>query len=282
VLYRAIHAATYQPSPSLMVALKKLTQDSHTRPAAVEALEAIDSSIQVNPAIVIPVDASQRSPRDRLYPMTFEVPLSDLDLLDLHDQVITALEAYDSQDGARTELYTEFDRLQRTYLAALAGFGAVMSKAKEIAIAGESAGAGTIKMLAHMPTPLQRMLDAVPGRFDVLNDIIKGREVLSNVGAVASTSTLTRFITAKDDNDKKTLAWGVITDAQSVMRISLRDFRPHVGLLERIGHKDLAIRIVQDYLEAYARGLNNFVADLRRITETSRETGLLKLEKGND
>ncbi|MEW5961001.1 MAG: hypothetical protein AB1801_25015, partial [Chloroflexota bacterium] len=200
------------------------------------------------------------------------------DLLNLHNQVITALEAYDRQGGNRSALYAEFDHLQRTYLAALAGFGAVMSKAKEIAVAGESAGVGTIKLLAHMPTPLQRMLDAVPGRFDVLNDIIKGREVLSNVGAVAPASTLTRFITAKDDNDKKTLAWGVITDAQSVMRISLRDFRPHVGLLDNIGHKDLATRMVQDYLDAYARGLNDFITDLRRITET----GLVKLEKSYD
>ncbi|MEW5961610.1 MAG: hypothetical protein AB1801_28155, partial [Chloroflexota bacterium] len=57
VLYRAIHAATYQAAPQLMIALKKLTHDSLTRPAALAALEAIDSATQLNPAIVIPVDA---------------------------------------------------------------------------------------------------------------------------------------------------------------------------------------------------------------------------------
>jgi hypothetical protein len=145
---------------------------------------------------------------------------------------------------------------------------------------GEGASVGTIKLLAHMPTPLQRLLDQIPGRFDILNDIIKGREVFSNVGAVAPSSTLTRFITAKDDNDKKTLAWGVITDAQGVMRISLRDFRPHVGLLVAIGRKDLAVRIAQDYLDTYAHGLNAYVRDLRRITLASRETRLAQLEKG--
>ena len=144
---------------------------------------------------------------------------------------------------------------------------------------GESASVGTIKLLAHLPTPLQRLLDTIPSRFDVLNDIIKGREVFSNVGAVAPGSTLTRFITAKDDNEKKTLAWGVLTDAQGVLRLTLRDFRPHVRLLEAAGQKDLAARMAQDYLDAYANGLNGFVRDLRRITLASRETRLSKAER---
>lgn len=282
VLYRAIHAATYQPDPGLIAALEGLTHDSTIRPAALATLEAIDSSKQINPAIVMPVDASQRAPRNRLHPVTFEVPLKDLDLLNLHRRVTKALETYKNATVERNALYAEFDQLQRVYLATLAGFGAIMSKAKEIAITGESASVGTIKFLAHMPSPLQRMLDTIPGRFDILNDIIKGREVFSNVGAVVPTSTLTRFITAKDDNDKKTLAWGIMTDAKGVMRITLRDFRPHVGLLAAVGHKDLAIQIAQDYLEAYAHGLNNFIRDLKRITETSRETQLVKLEKPND
>jgi hypothetical protein len=125
---------------------------------------------------------------------------------------------------------------------------------------------------------LQRLLDDIPGRFDVLNDIIKGREVFSNVGAVAKTSTLRRFITAKDDNDKKTLAWGVITDAHNVMRVTLRDFRPHVALLESIGQEDMARHLVKDYLVSYVRGLNQYVLDLRRITITRRATRLAQKE----
>ncbi len=272
VLYRAIHATTYQPDPGLVVELENLARESATRQAVLETLEAIDSSRQVNPAILIPVDASRRSPRDRVYPMSFEVPLNDLDLINLHQRVLEALEVYESAVGDRTAIYAEFERLQRSYLATLAGFGEVLSKAKEIAILGESASVGAIKLLAHMPPPLQRMLDKVPGRFDVLNDIIKGREIFSNVGAVARTSTLTRFITAKDDNDKKTLAWGILTDAKGAMRITLRDFRPHVSLLEASGHRDLATRIAQDYLDAYAHGLNSFIRDLQRIIQASRDT----------
>jgi hypothetical protein len=214
--------------------------------------------------------------------MTFEVPLHDLDLLNLHQQVIKALQAYQQGSGDRSVLYAKFDSLQRTYLRTLADFGLMLSKAKEIAVAGESASAGTIKMLAQLPIPIQRMLDQVPSRFDVLNDLIRGREVFSNIGAVAPTSTLTRFITAKDDNDKKTLAWGVITDAQGVMRLTLRDFRPHVGLLVAAGHKELATRLTQHYLDFYADGLNRFIGDLRQITEASRETQLVRPEQSHD
>jgi hypothetical protein len=278
VLYRSIHAVTYQPAPRLVAELRKLTGDSSTQLAAQAALDEIEGARRVSPAILIPIDASQRSPRDRLYPMTFEVPLNDLDFLQLHAQTLHALAAYENGSADRTALYTEFDRLQRTYLAMLAGFGAVMARAKEIAILGESTSVASIKLLAHMPTPLQRLLDDIPGRFDVLNDIIKGREVFSNVGAVAKTSTLTRFITAKDDNDKKTLAWGVITDAQNVMRVTLRDFRPYVALLEAIGHSDLAQHIVEDYLASYVRGLNQYILDLRRITITRRATRFAKKE----
>ena len=136
-----------------------------------------------------------------------------------------------------------------------------MQRAKEIANLGQSASVGSIKLLAHIPPPLQHLLNQIPGRFDMLNDIIKGREVFSNVGRVAKSSTLKRFITAKDDNDKKDLAWGVLTDGEGQMVISLRDFRPHVRLLIEIGQRDLARRITEDYLDAYVQGFNTYIHD---------------------
>ena len=279
VLYRAIHALTYQPAPALSAELRELLKVGPAQAAAQSALDELERARRVNPAILIPLDASQRSPRARLYPMTFEVPLRDLDVLSLHAGALAALAAYEQGTGDRTALYTEFDRLQRTYLATLAGFGAVLSRGKEFALRGESASVGSLKMLAHMPAPLQRLLDRVPSQFDSLNDILKGREVFSNIGAVAKTSTLTRFITAKDDNDKKTLAWGALTDAQGVLRLTLRDFRPQVSRLVACGQKDLARRLTQDYLDAYVRGLNQFVLELRRITLASRETRLAQTER---
>jgi hypothetical protein len=274
ILYRAIHAATYQPDPKLVSALEELLRQPAGRAAARAALDVIDPAHQVNPAILIPVDASQASPRDRLYPLNFEVPLQELDLLHLHKDTADALIAYKAASGERGHLYARFDRLQRMYLATLVGFGEMVDKAKRIALAGEDTTAGVLKLMATLPAPVQRLLEQIPRRFEMLNDIIRGREVFSNVGAVVKTSSLTRFITAKDDNEQKTLAWGAITDAEGVLLLSLRDFRPHVGLLESVGRKDLAAWIAQDYLDTYARGLNAYIHDLWQITLASRETRL--------
>jgi hypothetical protein len=270
LLYRAIHAVSYQADKGIIFQLNELSQEKFSREAAETALKAIQPETTV-PAILIPVDASRNAPRERIYPMSFEVPLTELNLLQLHEEVMAALAAYEKGGKGKS-----FDDLQRQYLAALAGFGKVMAKAKDIANAGESSSVGSIKLLAHMPMPLQRLLDQIPGKFDTLNDIIKGREVFSNVGQVAKTSTLRRFITAKDDNEKKALAWGVLSDAQNVMIISLRDFRPHVKLLMAIGQQDLAAHITRDYLESYATGFNTWIADIQRITLKSRETRMAK------
>lgn len=279
ILYRAIHALTYRPAPELLAEVERVAQNSKMKTAVDQTLKALNPGNQLNPAILIPVDASRHAPRNRLYPLVFEAPLNDLDFLELHARTMQALTAYKQEKSERETAYEEFDAAQRTYLATLAGFGAVLSKAKKIAIEGESASVGAIKMLANMPAPLQHLLDNVPNRFAVLNDLIKGREVFSNVGAVAPSSSLTRFHTAKDDNENKTLAWGVITDARGVMHISLRDFRPHVGALIAAGQRRLATRLAQHYLDTYATGLNTYIGELQRITASSRETRLVTGEK---
>jgi hypothetical protein len=276
ILYRAIHNCTYRLNPQLEAQLRALVEERRARYAALTARQAIDLQGNLNPAMLIPLDASLRNPRDRLYPMTFEVPLAELDLIGLHARTLQALASYQTaptgNQADRARRFEIFDTLQRTYLAALAGFGAVLNRAKEVAGTGESASVGAIKMLAHLPAPLQKLLDKIPGQFDLLNDIVKGREVFSNIGAVAPKSTLTRFISAKDDNAKKTLVWGVITDADQTMHISLRDFRPHVGLLIQAGYGHLARYLTQDYLDSYAHGLNQFITELYRITAASRDT----------
>jgi hypothetical protein len=272
VLYRAIHAARYQPSPALRAALDQLAAEPTTRILSAEIEQAIEQSRRQNPSMLIPMDASRRSPRDRLYPLSMEVPLVELDLLGLHQRAIRALDAYETALGDRSASYHDFDQAQRVYLATLAGFGTIFNRLKEIAIQGESASVGAIKLLAHLPPALQRMLDRVPERFEMLNNILKGREVFSNVGAVVPTSTLRRFVTAKDDNEQKQLVWGLLTDSAGVLRISLRDFRPHVAALQAIGRCDLADQITQDYLDAFAEGFNRYLRELQRITAASRET----------
>ena len=256
-----------------------MAEERKMETAVLQAIDAIQPYEQP-PAILIPIDASLQDPKERIYPLVFEAPLHELNLLSLHQQTLAALATYEQANPAqRAQAYATFDQLQRDYLATLAGFGQVLSRAKLIALEAKSTTQGAMNLLAHLPPPLQHWLNQIPDRFDVLNDLIKGREVFSNIGAVAAGSTLTRFDSAKDDNEKKTLVWGILTDANQVMRISLRDFRPHVGLLTELGQRQLAQQLTQHYLDSYARGLNGFVDDLQRITRSSRETELYNYER---
>jgi hypothetical protein len=272
LLYRAIHHITYQLHPNLLADLEKLGEHRRWAAAAKTTLTTFQPKHPLPPAILFPLDASQRVPRERSYPLVLAVPLGDLDLLQLHSQTLAALQAYEKGEGDRSQTYAQFSQHQHLYLAALAGFGTVMHTAKQTAMRGESSAVRTVQLMAQMPTPLQRLLDQIPSRFDILNELLKGREIFSNLGAVARGSSLTRFAPAKDDNDKQALAWGILTDASGTMVISLRDFRPHVAALIAAGHKRLALDIAQHYLDSYARGFNDYVRDLQHITRRSRET----------
>ena len=144
VLYRAIHADTYRPSKKLEAALEALGKDN---PKAVNLIRQVFTvSVNTNPSILIPVDASRHFPRDRVYPLNLEVPLADLDLLNLHAQTLNALADYEATPKHDNERYAQFDELQRRYLATLGGFGTILAKAKQIAVMGESASVGAIKI----------------------------------------------------------------------------------------------------------------------------------------
>ena len=136
---------------------------------------------------------------------------------------------------------------------------------------GASVSTSTIRRLVGLPNSVRRMLDGLPEHFGAINEVIKGQEVFSNVGRVNPESSLRRFITAKDDNDKKTLAWAIMTDAAGVMHVSLRDFRPHVAELLRVDREPLAQLIAQDYVDSYARGLNQFAREALQIVRVRRD-----------
>ena len=270
VLYRAIHATQYQPSMELMNEIKSLGV-AHAQVAAT-LRKLVEEMSRTNPAMLIPIDASLKDPHERIYPLNVEVPLVEFNLLALHSQTMKLLDAYEQSMEDRATMFANFNQSQKLYLASIAGFGAYLSRAKEIAIQGESSSVGAIKLMAHLPNIVQKFLQKIPERVELLNNLLKGREVFSNVGAVVKTSTLTRFITAKDDNEQKYLAWGIMTDAKNVMRIHLRDFRPHVAQLYSIRRKDIANMITQDYLDSYARGFNKYIRDLIRLASAGRET----------
>src|SRR5439155_21345391 len=106
----------------------------------------------------------QLSPRDRLYPTTFRNPMNDL--LEWHDSTLAALRDYKAAKKDRAQIYAQFDERQRKYLRLIAGFGELMRRYKDIALSGQSTSTMSIRMLAHMPDVVQRLLDQIPGRFD--------------------------------------------------------------------------------------------------------------------
>jgi hypothetical protein len=272
VLYRAVHSAVYRPLPELIEQLEALQKEDKTAEAATKTLAILQAGSTSNPAILIPIDATRRHPRDRVFPMTFEVPLANLELISKHQKTLAALYAFDRGSRNRQHDYTQFEKQRQAYFKMLAGYGAILDDAKQAALSGRNLSLNSIRLLANIPTSIQRQLDKIPGQIDAVNDQIKGREVFSNVGKVAPTSTLTRFITAKDDNERKELAWGVLTDAEGKMRITLRDFRPHVYFLQQAGRHDVANRIAAHQLDSYAAGLNRYVRELYLIAATSYQT----------
>ncbi len=271
ILYRGLHSFLYRPSPALQQALDKLASDR--RPNAQRAyqviLEALNRAENRNPAILIPIDASRYDPRDRVFPTTFRNPITEF--WDYHQRAMATLTEYRASAGgnAAKKAFNRFDEARALYLRLIGGFGELLARYKDIALRGESTSTATIKFMGNLSGAMQKLLNTIPGRFDVLNEIIKGEEVFSNTGRVAAGASLRRFITAKDDNEQKTFAWGVQTDDYDTVHISLRDFRPHVRVLHELGVQTLAQAMTQDYLNAYADGLNVYVHDLREIVVAS-------------
>lgn len=273
LLYRFFHALRYQPSPAVRRALAEFRKRAAGRPEAEAACQSIEATLersrQTNPALLIPMDASNVSPKERIFPTLFRNPLPQIsDRFALTQQ---RLLEYRAQPDAAT--WRSFDRTRREFLAYLKAFGQVLDALKAVTMRGESFNTATIRLLAHLPASMQHLLDQIPQRIGMLNEIIKGNEVFSNVGRVAPGSSLTRFISAKDDGRSKELVWGVLTDDEERMHISLRDFRPYVPALLALGEQALAQALADDYLSSYVKGFNRFIVELSAIVTLKKAEG---------
>jgi hypothetical protein len=215
------------------------------------------------------MDASNVSPKQRVFPTTFRNPL-----IELRDRMKNVNQNYQNYQKKPNEAsWTNFDRTRRELLKYLQVFGEFLNALKAVTARGESFNTATIRLLAHLPVSMQTMLDQIPQRIGVLNEIVKGSEVFSNMGRVAPSSSLSRFCSARDDGQTKQLVWGVLTDDEGVMHVSLRDFRPFVSLLLRLqdpAAQSLADRLARDYLGAYVEGFNTFVDKLSAIVRQER------------
>ncbi len=272
ILYRSEFGHEYRPSAEVEDGLFELKAER--TPAAQQCYKLINdllvNSQANNPSMVIPMDATATNPRERLYPTTFRNPFTNL--WASYQQASKSLNRYTINQTQAD--WAVFSNDRRLLLMQLNYFGQLMRAYKRVALEGGSTTTATMKLMAHLPDSLLKFLDEIPRRIDILNEIIKGEEVFSNVGRVAAGSSLARFISAKDDNENKTLVWAVLTDDSEVMHLALRDFRPHVATLAKLNRIDLAQTIINDYLDTFAAGFNQFVAGLldilnARATHTS-------------
>ncbi len=267
ILYRYKFGREYHYSSRVEDALVKF-QDKYTPQInevynlTKEALAKLQTS---HPSILIPLDAAGISPRERLYPTTFRNPFTEI--WTIYESTSKTLNRYSSNQNQTN--WAEFSDNRRSLLSQLNYFGELLRAYKRVALQGGSISTATMKLLAHLPDSLRKILDTIPQRIDVLNEVLKGEEVISNVGRVSKGASITRFISAKDDNENKTLVWGILTDDSDVLHISLRDFRPHVAALASLNRLDLAQIIVADCVESFADGFNQFVARLLDIANTN-------------
>jgi len=270
LLYRYFHAQVYRPGEVVAESLNRLAERLPAQEYAqvqrsVEEAWAGDRT--TNPALLIPMDATQVAPHERIYPTTFRNPLTDFP--QIFEAAQSAYSAY--QRTGSSESWVEFDRQRRVLLAYLKVFGELLGALKDVTMRGESLNVATLQLLGHLPPAMQHLLDGIPRRIGVLNEVLKGSEVFSNVGQVATGSTLRRFNSAKDDGTAKELVWGILTDDRGVLHLSLRDFRPFVALLWKHDEVEMARAITQDYLTGYARGLNVFAKVLSDLVTVKRK-----------
>jgi hypothetical protein len=262
LLARYDHAASYRPGPVAMAALDDLAgRGGEAARLHNQILEAFEAQRALVPSLLIPMDASWIDPRQRLHPATLRNPHPDLlPRLARTEALLRAL-AKSPTPAARKA----FDAERTELCGDLLAYAAVLRALREITTRGESFTTAALKLLGHLPRPVQSLMDLIPQKIDLLNEIVKGAEVFSNIGQVARSSSVARFASSRDDGDTKLLIWGLMADARGQLVITLRDFRPHVGPLLAAGHGPLAELLAADFLDAYAQGLNGLVKRFQRV-----------------
>jgi len=268
VTTRIFHAAHYEPSTAAKEALAELAASSRDNRTEQRMVQAIRRSLargrRLNPALLIPVDASPIAPHERIFPLTFR-NFSE-PLVWIWDDTWEAYQAYRRHDPPNTPAgylaYDHFVARREALVDQLHEFSNILDASKAVALRGESVNIAILKLLPYLPEFIQHSIKGIAEVFPLVNEIARGDEVYSNVGRVAADSSLTRFMSAKDDGNTKALVWGIMTDNAGRMIVTMRDFRPHVRPLLEAGRKDLAQMLAQDYVVSYTADLIGLVARL--------------------
>lgn len=269
VLYRTIANHHHILSGDIKNKLAPLRANPETALLITNLEKSLTERRAQTPSLLIPIDASRHDPKERLFPSIFRSPLPDFrsehnKLMEQHMLVSQA-----SVFNRQNESVDAFIKQRESYLGYLKAFGEMMQHHRKIAVSGESMGTAAIRLIAGLSPGLQQAADSLSDQFAVVNENIKGEEVFSNVGRVSSNSSLTRFASAKDDNIRKVLVWGIMTDHQDRLIVTLRDFREPILALARAGHAPIAHQITNDFLNAYIDGVYRFAAEVEGIIQVS-------------
>jgi|HigsolmetaAR206D_1030411.scaffolds.fasta_scaffold04990_2 hypothetical protein len=262
LLGRYFHAATYQPGPVAMAALNDLeARGGEATRLHAQIIRALEEQRDLVPSILIPMDASWIDPRQRLHPATLRNPQPELlprltRCYELLRQLTT---------DPKHQIKEQFEKERINLWLDLVRFSNLLRSLRDLTMRGESFATGALRLLGHLPRPMQNLMDQIPQKIDILNEIVKGSEVFSNIGQAPRSSTLGRFMSSRDDGDTKLLVWGVMTTGNGQLVISLRDFRPHVGMLHEAGFGVVAEVLVADFLDSYAQGINTLVKRIQKI-----------------
>lgn len=263
VLHRVIFNQRYKPGVRLQRALDDLCKKTDGKNLARMVEDMLVNLGQSNPSLLIPIDATHTNPKDRLFPSTFRNPF--VDFFPMHEELLRLLNLVGSKTTRKDEAVHLFHRARADYVSVLDAFSRVMRRYRQIAMDGQSMSTTAIRLIAGLPGSMQKMMDDIPGRFAFINEAIKGEEVFSNVGQVTPGSSISRFSSAKDDNDKKVLVWGIMTDNHNQLCITLRDFRPPVIALAQAGYETVAQAVTQDFLDRFMDDLLAFVGEVHAV-----------------
>jgi hypothetical protein len=268
LLFRTLFPGFYRPDPRLRKTLAPLAASRHkaTKAAASALKDALRTARKASPALLILLDASYVDPRQRIYPLNFYNPFSEM--LAEYQALLKAQR--DFQRGRSNPEWQTFSRIRNAFLSQLQAFAEMMVTIKTITWRGKGAGRVRPELMALLPRSIQQTLDQTPLHLSSLNELIQGEEIFCNLGLVPSGSSLTRFASARDDGGTKTLVWGIMTDDRERLVITLRDFRPHVAHLAAVGRLQLAQLAARDLLNSYVDSLNAFNRNLLTAVDQQR------------
>ncbi|NJL33496.1 MAG: hypothetical protein HC893_06125 [Chloroflexaceae bacterium] len=261
ILARCIHAMRYKPGAAARQALEEVVTLKDGRMLRQQIDQVLEQQRIINPALLIPMDASSVDPRLRIFPATFRNPL-----MNLPDDIGTCARlVHELQQASDAATEQRFDAQRRQLYHDLHTFGLLLQTLRQVTMQGESFNLAALRLLAHLPEPLQHLVSSIPQKIDMLNEIVKGREVFSNIGRVHPQSSISRFFSSRDDGDTKLLVWGIMSNARGQLVITMRDFRPYIAALNAQERGDIAITLAQDYLDTYAATVNTMVRQIQHI-----------------